>query len=343
VAFAALGVTLLALPAVADAQTRQGDFSCRASALRVGPPVNSEPTVANSSGPCEDELSQLADVTAGPAAATALKAETKMTPDNPQTVPPAAGDNGVADALVATADIDVGPGISAEVLRATAQVVCGPFHPTLESFSSVAVLKLGGMTVPVTQQQAIPLLVGFLRVNWTVNEPGKVTRRALWVDLAPSGTMTTGDPAGPDIIVSEAIADFEGNPCLAAEPKPQCSNGIDDDGDGFIDFPADPGCSGPDDNNETDPTPKPQCSNGIDDDGDGRVDFGPNPFHDERPETGCTGPDDPDESGGPPPPPECSNGIDDDGDGRVDFGPNPFHDERPETGCTGPDDPDESA
>lgn len=35
-------------------------------------------------------------------------------------------------------------------------------------------------------------------------------------------------------------------------PWPQCSNGIDDDGDGRIDFPNDRGCDGFDDNDETD-------------------------------------------------------------------------------------------
>jgi hypothetical protein len=38
-----------------------------------------------------------------------------------------------------------------------------------------------------------------------------------------------------------------------APPPPACSNGRDDDGDGRIDYPADPGCSSPSDNNETDP------------------------------------------------------------------------------------------
>jgi hypothetical protein len=36
-----------------------------------------------------------------------------------------------------------------------------------------------------------------------------------------------------------------------------CTNLIDDDGDGFIDFPADPGCSGIDDDSEVDPAATP--------------------------------------------------------------------------------------
>ncbi len=39
---------------------------------------------------------------------------------------------------------------------------------------------------------------------------------------------------------------------------PQCNNGLDDDGDGFADYPADKGCNSPDDPSEGDITPPPQ-------------------------------------------------------------------------------------
>lgn len=39
-------------------------------------------------------------------------------------------------------------------------------------------------------------------------------------------------------------------------PPPVCSDGLDNDGDGLIDFPADKGCSSADDGDETDPAPK---------------------------------------------------------------------------------------
>jgi hypothetical protein len=35
----------------------------------------------------------------------------------------------------------------------------------------------------------------------------------------------------------------------------QCSDGVDNDGDGYVDYPDDPGCSGPSDNNEEDGAP----------------------------------------------------------------------------------------
>ena len=51
-----------------------------------------------------------------------------------------------------------------------------------------------------------------------------------------------------------------------------CSNGKDDDGDGLIDYPNDPGCDSPVDESETNST-GPLCDNGLDDDGDGKIDM----------------------------------------------------------------------
>jgi len=77
-----------------------------------------------------------------------------------------------------------------------------------------------------------------------------------------------------------------------AEPAAQvvavlavCSDQADNDGDGLVDFPADPGCSSAEDSNETDPA---QCSDGEDNDGDGAVDH--------PSDKGCTGPEDTDET-----------------------------------------------
>ena len=84
---------------------------------------------------------------------------------------------------------------------------------------------------------------------------------------------------------------------------PVCSDGIDNDGDGAIDFPADPGCSSATDGDETDV----ECSDGIDNDGDGDIDW-PEDFE-------CSSPNDETEGG----PPACADGIDNDGDGSVDL------------------------
>lgn len=61
----------------------------------------------------------------------------------------------------------------------------------------------------------------------------------------------------------------------------QCQDKKDNDGDNKIDYPADPGCFSPVDNDETDKTiPNdfvPQCSDGVDNDGDGLIDFPDDP------------------------------------------------------------------
>jgi hypothetical protein len=48
----------------------------------------------------------------------------------------------------------------------------------------------------------------------------------------------------------------------------ECSDGIDNDGDGAIDHPADAGCQGATSTNES-----PKCDDGVDNDGDGRTDW----------------------------------------------------------------------
>ncbi len=96
-----------------------------------------------------------------------------------------------------------------------------------------------------------------------------------------------------------------------------CSNGADDDMDGVTDFPNEPGCERPDDDDEADPPSLPECFDRSDNDFDGRVDF---------PQDGdCDSAGDPSED----PPPQCSDGLDNDGDGFVD---------RADPGCTDPAD-----
>lgn len=117
------------------------------------------------------------------------------------------------------------------------------------------------------------------------------------------------------------IANTSDDVFYAENSAPQCSDGIDNDSDGQTDHPADPGCTGPDDDSEVDPVvePDPQCSDGIDNDSDGKTDHPADP--------GCTGPDDDSEIDPVvEPDPVCSDGIDNDGDGKIDFPADP--------GCT---------
>lgn len=97
--------------------------------------------------------------------------------------------------------------------------------------------------------------------------------------------------------------------------QPVCDDGLDEDGDGQIDYPADPGCDSATDSTERDD--KLACDDGIDDDGDGLTDWPADP--------GCSSSTDSSEQS---PALVCDDGIDNEGDGFTD------HAEDPE--CEGP-------
>lgn len=100
----------------------------------------------------------------------------------------------------------------------------------------------------------------------------------------------------------------------------QCSDGVDNDGDGRVDYPVDRGCvNGADTSESPDP---PECSDGLDNDADGRTDYGSDPD--------CSSTSDPTENSVP----QCSDGRDNDADSRVDYPGDP--------GCSSGSDTSES-
>ena len=116
------------------------------------------------------------------------------------------------------------------------------------------------------------------------------------------------------------------------ETSRQCSDGIDNDRDGFKDWPADIGCPNPNNNNEANLA---QCNDGRDNDGNGLVDFGPGPR-----DPGCSSATDTTEAPPAPGPgpgpasPQCSDDVDNDGDTKIDYPNDP--------GCTSRADTDEA-
>jgi large repetitive protein len=80
------------------------------------------------------------------------------------------------------------------------------------------------------------------------------------------------DECGPGLVCRTPLG---GTMDVCAAPV--CSDGLDDDGDGTIDFPDDPGCVSETDETEDDDCPTgpncPQCSNGVDDDTDQQTDY----------------------------------------------------------------------
>jgi hypothetical protein len=101
-------------------------------------------------------------------------------------------------------------------------------------------------------------------------------------DTLANGTQSIPTPI--DITVRDLLTNCEGtlsnaftlNPPTAAcvnDTVPtggttQCNDGTDNDGDTFIDFPSDLGCTSATSNNE-----RTACQNGVDDDGDTLIDF----------------------------------------------------------------------
>jgi uncharacterized repeat protein (TIGR01451 family) len=115
----------------------------------------------------------------------------------------------------------------------------------------------------------------------------------------------------------------------------QCNDGVDNDFDGLIDL-ADAGCTGPTDNDETNPTGSTQCSDGQDNDSDGVIDAQDPGCWSIIDQPSSYNPLDTDESDGTP---ACRDGLDNDGDGKIDFGTGVNND----TGCSSPTDNDESS
>jgi hypothetical protein len=62
---------------------------------------------------------------------------------------------------------------------------------------------------------------------------------------------------------------------LALTSQPACADGLDDDLDGLVDFPLDPGCASALDDSEH--SPDLACDDGVDNDGDGFIDYPADP------------------------------------------------------------------
>jgi len=120
----------------------------------------------------------------------------------------------------------------------------------------------------------------------------------------------------------DGLIDDEDPDCGTPPPVNECTDGLDNDGDGAIDgFDRD--CDGG--STTEGGSNEPQCSDGKDNDGDGKIDFG------EGGDPDCT--DDNDNSEAAAPLTECNDGLDNDNDGATDG----F-----DRDCTGPDDNTES-
>ncbi|HSN29148.1 MAG TPA: hypothetical protein VLT45_22825, partial [Kofleriaceae bacterium] len=99
--------------------------------------------------------------------------------------------------------------------------------------------------------------------------------------LSVSGTIAGGQSCESPLAVSGALTCAPGYVCSGTPgartcTPGACNDGIDNNGDGKIDYPNDPGCSSPSDTSEDTVCPGascPVCSNGSDDDSDMKTDY----------------------------------------------------------------------
>jgi hypothetical protein len=104
-------------------------------------------------------------------------------------------------------------------------------------------------------------------------------------NLNVSGTIITGGSCEGLLFDSGALHCASGFACIGTPGSrtcraAECQDGLDNNADGKMDFPLDPGCDSPSDNAEDTVCPGPACpicSDGIDNDGDGPTDFPADP------------------------------------------------------------------
>ncbi len=115
------------------------------------------------------------------------------------------------------------------------------------------------------------------------------------------GTVAAGAACTSPLFDSGVLACPSGQYCNGTACTPtQCADAIDQDGDGWSGYPADPGCTSTEDASEADDCPDgpncPQCANDVDDDGDHHTDY-PNdpscPAASTDDESGCASASDP--------------------------------------------------
>jgi len=238
---------------------------------------------------------------------------------------------GACSAAVANLALPLSP-----IGRGGAQFVAGPVNLTLigapwtTGTVEVAAMTARGIAVgPLGATSSTAQAGGDLNLVTPIFISSNIGAAPVWPGFARLA-VSIGDVTDVDCLNGidddgDGAIDFPDDPgCTRAADMSEregghaCDDGADNDGDGFADFPADPHCSGP-----ADPSEAPDCENGIDDDGDGLADFPADP--------GCSGATDSSER-------ElglvCDDAIDNDGDGVADHPADP--------GCTGPLDPSET-
>lgn len=163
----------------------------------------------------------------------------------------------------------------------------------------------GGATLVLTANPSSIYPAGQpTELSWTSTQTTSCTATAgtgFSTGGATSGTDMSGNLYTTEIF--SVTCDVDGGGQISDDETvtvpPQCSDGLDNDGDGLIDYPLDPGCDDAQDNDEADdqggdgpPIVFTECNDGLDNDGDGLIDHWSVTPDGETPDDGCSSPED---------------------------------------------------
>ncbi len=190
-----------------EARVRQGGFSCQATALNLAGVIVARANPPDVPCADDDELVASVNLNAGilNVRAQALEAHTSLTPDNLVLNPPANGDNATAWSRVDSTRITAALLVTIElgVIRADANVTCVNGSHVFSASSQVVGLRINGVPVNVgSDPVTIPLVIGSLSLNRTIQTPTSITRQAVVLD-----TLLT------DVVIGEAKVNVERTPC----------------------------------------------------------------------------------------------------------------------------------
>lgn len=147
--------------------------------------------------------------------------------------------------------------VKADIIESEAVAGCHDGEVTYSGAARVANLKVGATSVPVSASpnqtvfDQLGIRIVFFETNWDPN----TGRLAAGSDTIFVNALHIVAPGGIDLVVSHSEATgtcFEESRPAPPVDKPQCSDLKDNDRDGKIDYPADPGCESRQDDDERD-------------------------------------------------------------------------------------------
>jgi hypothetical protein len=143
----------------------------------------------------------------------------------------------------------------------------GPNAPQLAAVASSSVGDEAGQSPELSSIE--PDATGTLTPEASATPQAGVTPGPL--PNPPPATPRPPQPTPPPPQPSLGPTPPPPTPAPTPTPVPECSDGLDNDSDGYVDFGGDPACDSASDNTEA-PLDSHECNDGLDNDGDNLVD-----------------------------------------------------------------------